>query len=114
MARATKAASWPTQAQKMPSPSRCASVPPPGVKRVSGSTPWPPGAVETPLLQAGLHDARYAQAIKNFVAPLGRRADPSEIAAAVAFLLSPQASFIHGTQLFIDGGMDAMVRPTQF
>ena len=73
-----------------------------------------PGAVETPLLQAGLHDARYAQAIKNFVAPLGRRADPSEIAAAVAFLLSPQASFIHGTQLFIDGGMDAMVRPTQF
>jgi len=27
---------------------------------------------------------------------------------------SPQASFIHGTQLFIDGGMNAMVRPTQF
>ncbi|MBS0467155.1 MAG: SDR family oxidoreductase [Proteobacteria bacterium] len=73
-----------------------------------------PGAVETPLLQAGLQDARYAEAIKNFVAPIGRRADPAEIAASVAFLMSPQASFVHGAQLFVDGGMDAMVRPTQF
>ncbi|WP_404302890.1 SDR family oxidoreductase [Alicycliphilus denitrificans] len=73
-----------------------------------------PGAVETPLLQAGLQDTRYAQAIKDFVAPLGRRADPAEIAATVVFLMGPQASFVHGTQLFVDGGMDAMVRPTQF
>lgn len=73
-----------------------------------------PGAVETPLLQAGLQDARYAQAIKDFVALLGRRADPVEIAATVVFLMSTQASFVHGTQLFVDGGMDAMVRPTQF
>ncbi|MBS0508497.1 MAG: SDR family oxidoreductase [Proteobacteria bacterium] len=73
-----------------------------------------PGAVETPLLQAGLQDARFAEAIKNFVAPLGRRAEPAEIAATVAFLMGPQASFVHGTQLFVDGGMDAMVRPTQF
>jgi len=73
-----------------------------------------PGAVETPLLQAGLQDQRYAQAIKDFVAPLGRRADPAEIAATVAFLMSPQASFVHGAQFFIDGGMDAMMRPTLF
>lgn len=73
-----------------------------------------PGAVETPLLQAGLQDERYAKAIKAFVAPLGRRADPSEIAAIVTFLMSPQASFVHGAQFFVDGGMDAMVRPTQF
>ena len=73
-----------------------------------------PGAVETPLLQAGLQDARYAQAIKDFVAALGRRADPAEIATTVVFLMGPQASFVHGTQLFVDGGMDAMVRPTQF
>lgn len=73
-----------------------------------------PGAVETPLLQAGLQDTRFAEAIKNFVAPLGRRAEPAEIAATVAFLMGPQASFVHGTQLFVDGGMDAMVRPTQF
>ena len=73
-----------------------------------------PGAVETPLLQAGLQDQRYAQAIKNFVAPLGRRAEPAEIAAIVVFLMSPQAGFVHGAQFFVDGGMDAMVRPTQF
>jgi 3-oxoacyl-[acyl-carrier protein] reductase len=36
--------------------------------------------------------------------PLGRFADPEEIAAAVAFLLSAKASFIHGTILTIDGG----------
>ncbi len=43
---------------------------------------------------------------KNYSAtiPLGRFADPEEIAAAVAFLLSAKASFIHGTILTIDGG----------
>ena len=73
-----------------------------------------PGAVETPLLQAGLKDERYAQAIKDFVAPLGRRAEPAEIAATVVFLMSAQAGFVHGAQFFVDGGMDAMVRPTLF
>ncbi|MGH8830513.1 MAG: SDR family NAD(P)-dependent oxidoreductase, partial [Polaromonas sp.] len=37
-----------------------------------------PGATETPLLQAGLQDPRYGQAIKDFVAPIARRADPGE------------------------------------
>lgn len=73
-----------------------------------------PGATETPLLQAGLQDARYSEAIKNFVAPIARRAEPLEIAAVVAFLMSPQASFVHGAQLYVDGGIDAVTRPTQF
>jgi NAD(P)-dependent dehydrogenase (short-subunit alcohol dehydrogenase family) len=73
-----------------------------------------PGATETPLLQAGLDDPRFSEAIKNFVAPIARRAEPSEIAATVAFLLSPAASFVHGIQLYADGGIDAMTRPTQF
>ncbi|MEJ5057765.1 MULTISPECIES: SDR family oxidoreductase [unclassified Pseudomonas] len=73
-----------------------------------------PGAVETPLHQASLEDARFGQATRDFVAPLGRAGRPDEIAAMVAFLQSPQASFIHGTVVFVDGGMDAMVRTSRF
>lgn len=73
-----------------------------------------PGAVETPLLQAGLADPRYGQAIENFKAPIPRRARSSEIAAVIAFLLSPQASYVHGAQLLVDGGVDAAARPTRF
>jgi NAD(P)-dependent dehydrogenase (short-subunit alcohol dehydrogenase family) len=73
-----------------------------------------PGAVETPLLQAGLADPRYGQAIQNFVAPIARRAQPAEIASMIAYLMGPAAGFIHGAQFFVDGGIDAMARPTVF
>lgn len=73
-----------------------------------------PGAVETPLHQASLDDERFGKATREFVAPLDRAGKPSEIAAVVAFLQSPQASFIHGSVVFVDGGMDAMVRGPRF
>jgi 3-oxoacyl-[acyl-carrier protein] reductase len=37
--------------------------------------------------------------------PMGRLADPSEIAAAVAFLCSSRASYVTGTSLLVDGGL---------
>lgn len=73
-----------------------------------------PGAVETPLLQAGLDDPQYSEAIRRFPIPVGRFGQPHEIAAAIAFLLGPDASFIAGSVLFVDGGTDAMLRPDAF
>lgn len=71
-----------------------------------------PGSVETPLLQAGLDDPRYGEAIRNFVAPIGRNGKPEEIASLIAYLVGSQAGFIHGAQFVIDGGIDAQTRPT--
>jgi 3-oxoacyl-[acyl-carrier protein] reductase len=41
--------------------------------------------------------------VRAFV-PLGRQADPAEIAAAVAYLASPDAAYVTGQILSIDGG----------
>lgn len=73
-----------------------------------------PGATETPLLQAGLKDPQYGESIAKFVPPLGRRAEPSEMASVIAFLMSDAASYVHGAQIVIDGGIDALMRPTGF
>jgi NAD(P)-dependent dehydrogenase (short-subunit alcohol dehydrogenase family) len=57
-----------------------------------------PGSVTTGRLTPEL-TARAAE-----VHPLGRVAEPSEIAAAVTWLLSPASSFVTGTVLPVDGG----------
>jgi NAD(P)-dependent dehydrogenase (short-subunit alcohol dehydrogenase family) len=72
-----------------------------------------PGSTDTAMLAGVISDlaAKYpdrfpvssAEAYKSGV-PLGRFADPSEIAAAVAFLASDAASFITGVILPVDGG----------
>ncbi|WP_440100154.1 SDR family NAD(P)-dependent oxidoreductase [Streptosporangium sp. H16] len=66
------------------------------------------GGVDTPLLRANLgptpeESLRAAEAMH----PLGRIAQPEEIAAFAAFLLSDEARFITGAALAIDGGMTA-------
>src|SRR5262249_11955390 len=73
-----------------------------------------PGAVTTPLLQAGLDHPQLGHAIRGFPIPLGGFGKPEQIAAAIAFLLSADASFCAGTLLFVDGGTDALVRPTEY
>jgi NAD(P)-dependent dehydrogenase (short-subunit alcohol dehydrogenase family) len=70
-----------------------------------------PGATLTPLLQGGLDHPTLGAAIRGFPIPLGGFGDPDRIAAAIAFLLGPDAAFCCGAVLFVDGGSDALLRP---
>ncbi len=63
-----------------------------------------PGWIATELV-LGLPDSRRAKALAEV--PLGRFGQPSEVADAVAFLLSGTASYITGITLRVDGGVGA-------
>jgi 3-oxoacyl-[acyl-carrier protein] reductase len=61
-----------------------------------------PGFIETDMTRA-LGEAQSAALLSQI--PLGRLGQPIEIAHAVAFLASPEASYITGTELHVNGGM---------
>jgi NAD(P)-dependent dehydrogenase (short-subunit alcohol dehydrogenase family) len=66
-----------------------------------------PGPVNTPLLRE-LFAANPEQAARRLVhVPMGRFAEPAEIAAAIAFLASDDASFITASTFLVDGGITA-------
>ena len=73
-----------------------------------------PGPVMTPLLQGDMDDPLTGEAIRNLSIPAGRVGEPHEIAELVAFLLGPAASWIQGSIYYIDGGIDAEVRPDSY
>ncbi|RYI34022.1 MAG: SDR family oxidoreductase [Acetobacteraceae bacterium] len=67
-----------------------------------------PGPTETTGLTDVFGGGDQAQGIKGFLAtqiPAGRVGQPEEIAKAVLFLASDDASFINGAELFVDGGL---------
>lgn len=66
-----------------------------------------PGHIDTPIFE-GWQQGEALIEMKQELAknvPLGRLGDPDEIAKAVAFLASDDASYISGIELFVDGGV---------
>lgn len=72
-----------------------------------------PGPIATPMTAAvdAMPEiaAEYAQAI-----PMGRLGEPEEIAGVVAFLASPDASYITGAAIVVDGGLTACTGQPNF
>lgn len=72
-----------------------------------------PGPVETPMLNPILMLPTARDEYARLV-PMGRVGKPEEIAAAVAFLASEDASYITGTTLVVDGGVTAATGQANF
>jgi glucose 1-dehydrogenase len=63
-----------------------------------------PGAVATPINTSTLEDPTKLKTLDSAI-PLGRLAQPDEIARVVAFLAGDGASYLTATTIFADGGL---------
>jgi NAD(P)-dependent dehydrogenase (short-subunit alcohol dehydrogenase family) len=66
-----------------------------------------PGPVNTPLLKELFAKDPERAARRLVHVPVGRFAEPDEIAAAVAFLASDDSSFVNAAEFLVDGGITA-------
>jgi NAD(P)-dependent dehydrogenase (short-subunit alcohol dehydrogenase family) len=71
-----------------------------------------PGLIETPMTA---NDLDFIMNLGDvFPVPIARPGRPEEVANALAFLLSPEASLFVGSVVFLDGGSDAAMRADDF
>jgi NAD(P)-dependent dehydrogenase (short-subunit alcohol dehydrogenase family) len=61
-----------------------------------------PGFIRTPILDQA--EGTEVWEAMTAMTPMGRLGEPQEIAAAVAYLASDDASFVTGLELYVDGG----------
>ena len=66
-----------------------------------------PGPVKTPMTERSWSNPEWLQATERRT-PLGRYAEPDEIAYGVLFLASDESSFMTGSEVVMDGGMTAL------
>ncbi len=63
-----------------------------------------PGPIDTPLTEQAVSDPQIRAYVENLI-PMGRWGKALEVARAIAFLASEEASFSTGAELTVDGGM---------
>ena len=65
-----------------------------------------PSLTDTPMASDVMENDEVMQRFRERL-PMGRAAEPSEVASVIAFLLGPDASFVNGVILPVDGGLSA-------
>jgi NAD(P)-dependent dehydrogenase (short-subunit alcohol dehydrogenase family) len=73
-----------------------------------------PGPIMTALLEGALKTPGTGDAIRALEVPLGRFGESEEVAGVIAFMLSREASYMHGSIVYVDGGCDAAMRPESY
>ncbi len=68
-----------------------------------------PGAIATPINNFVLDDAKTKEEVESEI-PLGEFGQPEQVAAAVAWAASNEASYVTGTTIVVDGGMSLYPR----
>jgi glucose 1-dehydrogenase len=63
-----------------------------------------PGAIETPINKALMQNPKLLSAVLQNI-PLGRIGQPADVGATAAFLASPDADYITGATIVVDGGL---------